>query len=305
MKKRIFIGSSSEELGTAKIVKSILEKDFDVIIWNESIWDKSIFKINNNFLSDLLTATLKFDFGILIGSPDDKLEYRGQLKLTARDNVLFELGLFTGRLGLEKCAFLIEDSVNVPSDLGGITLAMYNKNNLVDKIENIRQMFLNADSTDLNFFPSSTLAFAYYENFVKHVCEHYVKNNGFIYNEQKYTNCKLRIIVPYKLSSDLNLAFTKIQNEIGVDKLSFSANGRSRNVYVDAKVIEDELVLLDFPTTLTGIDYAISNHLPKDYKDQSEDYNLIIERELNKFIDTLSKILKKNDFDKFVEIIRQ
>ena len=28
MKKRVFIGSSSEELGTAKIVKEILEKDF-------------------------------------------------------------------------------------------------------------------------------------------------------------------------------------------------------------------------------------------------------------------------------------
>ncbi|RCW93632.1 CBASS system CD-NTase-associated NAD(+) hydrolase Cap12 [Winogradskyella arenosi] len=304
MKKRIFIGSSSEELGTAKIVKSILEQDFDVVIWDESIWDKSIFKINNNFLSDLLTATLKFDFGILIGTPDDKLEYRGEEKLTARDNVLFELGLFTGRLGLEKCAFLIEESVKVPSDLGGITLAMYNNSTLADRINGIKQMFLNASNTELNFFPSNTLAYAYYENFVKHVCEHYVKNNGFTYKNNNYPDCKLRIIIPYKLPNDLNLAFNKIQNDIGVDKLSFSAFGRPRNVYVDAKVVGGKLILLDFPTTLTGIDYAISNHLPKDYKHQTDDYNLIIERELNKFIDTLNKILTKNDFDEFVEIVR-
>lgn len=304
MKKRLFIGSSSEELGTAKIVKSKLEKDFDVVIWNESIWDKSIFKINNNFLSDLLTATLKFDFGILIGTPDDKLEYRGEEKLSARDNVLFELGLFTGRLGLEKCAFLIEETVKIPSDLGGITLAMYNSKTLADKIDGIRQMFLNASTTELNFFPSSTLAYSYYENFVKYVCEYYVKNNGFIYKDTSYSDCKLRIIVPYKLPDDLNLAFKRIQNDIGVDKLSFSANGRPRNVYVDAKVVDGKLILLDFPTTLTGIDYAISNHLPRDYKDQTEDYNLIIERELNKFIETLNKILIKNDFDRFVEIVR-
>ncbi|MBR9845292.1 MAG: nucleotide-binding protein [Algicola sp.] len=304
MKKRIFIGSSSEELGTAKLVKSVLENDFDVVIWNESIWDKSIFKINNNFLSDLLTATLKFDFGILIGTPDDKLEYRGEEKLSARDNVLFELGLFTGRLGLEKCAFLIEESVKVPSDLGGITLAMYNNKTLADKINDIKQMFLNASNTELNFFPSSTLAHAYYENFVKYVCEHYVKNNGFTYKETNYSECKLKIIIPHKLPNDLNLAFKRIQNEIGVDKLSFSANGRPRNVYVDAQVIDGKLILLDFPTTLTGIDYAISNHLPKDFKNQTKDYNLIIERELNKFIETLNKILVKNDFERFVDISR-
>lgn len=304
MKKRIFIGSSSEELGTAKIVKSILDNDFDVVIWNESVWNKSVFKINNNFLSDLLTATLKFDFGILIGTPDDKLEYRGVEKLSARDNILFELGLFTGRLGLDKCAFLIEESVKVPSDLGGITLAMYNKNTLSDKVEIIKQMFLNASNSELNFFPSSTLAYAYYENFVKYVCEHYVKNNGFIYGDKTYSDCKFKIIVPFKLPDDLNLAFKKIQNEIGVEKISFNANGRPRNVFVDVKVVDGKLILLDFPTTLTGIDYAISNHLPKDYKNQTDDYNLIIEREINKFIDTLNKILIKNDFDRFVEIVR-
>lgn len=304
MKKRIFIGSSNEELGTAKIVKSLLDNDFEVVIWNESVWNKSVFKINNNFLSDLLTATLKFDFGILIGTPDDKLEYRGVEKLSARDNVLFELGLFTGRLGLEKCAFLIEESVKVPSDLGGITLAMYNKNTLSDKVEIIKQMFLNASNSELNFFPSSTLAYAYYENFVKYVCEHYVKNNGFIFDDKTYSDCKFKIIVPYKLPDDLNLAFTKIQNDIGVEKISFSADGRPRNVFVDVKVVDGKLILLDFPTTLTGIDYAISNHLPKDYQNQTNDYNLIIQREINKFIQTLNKILLKNDFHEFVEIVR-
>jgi predicted nucleotide-binding protein len=37
MKKRVFIGGSSEELGIAEIVKTILEKDFDVTIWNDTL----------------------------------------------------------------------------------------------------------------------------------------------------------------------------------------------------------------------------------------------------------------------------
>ncbi|MFL0125826.1 nucleotide-binding protein, partial [Tenacibaculum maritimum] len=169
MRKRVFIGSSSEELGTAKIVKEILDKDFDVVIWNESVWDKSVFKLNQNFLTDLLSATLKFDYGILIGSPDDKVEVRGKEYLQARDNVLFELGLFIGRLGIDKCAFLVSDDVKIPTDFGGIKLSMYNKTNLLDKIKEIQELFLKSTHIDLNFFPSSVLASTYFENFIKYV----------------------------------------------------------------------------------------------------------------------------------------
>lgn len=95
------------------LLKTILERDFQVTIWNDSIWDSSVFKINNNFLNDLLRASLQFDFGLLIGSTDDLVEYRGDIVLQPRDNVLFELGLFIGRLGLSKCAFVIDKELKV------------------------------------------------------------------------------------------------------------------------------------------------------------------------------------------------
>ena len=81
IKKRLFIGSSSEELILAEKAKTILATDFDVTIWNEKVWDSSVFKINQNFLSDLLKATLQFDYGILLGTNDDKVEFRGQVML--------------------------------------------------------------------------------------------------------------------------------------------------------------------------------------------------------------------------------
>src|SRR5258708_21849425 len=102
-KRKIFIGSSSEELPLAELAKAQLSHDFDVTIWNDNLWDTAVFRLNQNFLSDLLKASLQFDFGILLGTTDDKVEYRGKAALQPRDNVLFELGLFIGRLGISKC----------------------------------------------------------------------------------------------------------------------------------------------------------------------------------------------------------
>jgi predicted nucleotide-binding protein len=39
------------------------------------------------------------DFAIAIAQPDDVTKTRGKRKNTPRDNVIFELGFFMGRLG--------------------------------------------------------------------------------------------------------------------------------------------------------------------------------------------------------------
>ncbi len=43
-----------------------------------------------------------FEYGVMVGTADDQLTLRDEAQQSARDNVLFELGLFTGRLGREK-----------------------------------------------------------------------------------------------------------------------------------------------------------------------------------------------------------
>ena len=44
------------------------------------------------------------DFAIAIAQPDDLTESRGEAKPTPRDNVIFELGFFMGRLdGTVRC----------------------------------------------------------------------------------------------------------------------------------------------------------------------------------------------------------
>ena len=52
---------------------------------------------------------------------------RGRVLTSARDNVIYELGLFSGKLGPERCFFVVPESekVHLPTDLAGITAGEY------------------------------------------------------------------------------------------------------------------------------------------------------------------------------------
>ena len=117
---RIFIGSSSEALNVAQSVRSLLKADAEITIWNERV-----FKQGRGFLESLTLSLGSFDFAILIATPDDLITTRGQSRLSPRDNILFELGLFMGHLGRDR-TWLIHPSnaeLALPSDLLGVVTA--------------------------------------------------------------------------------------------------------------------------------------------------------------------------------------
>mgnify|MGYP003779919843 FL=1 len=292
----------------AEKAKAILSSDFDVTIWNEKVWDASVFKINQNFLSDLLKATLQFDFGVLLGTNDDKVEFRGQVLLQPRDNVLFELGLFTGRLGTSKCAFLIDKEIKLLSDFGGLSLAIFDKgnyNSFENAVKQIKDLFISSSDDEINFFPSATLASVYLENLIVPTCRYLIENNGYELDEKKYKKCKLNVIVPDKINNDVNLQFERLKSTIETKTVTFKYAGRPRNISIDTQIKDETLVFIDFPTIITGINYAISNLLPNDFNKLSPDYNSILERELRRFITTLKKLLIKHGFDEMVFVKRE
>ncbi|MGB0871044.1 MAG: STING domain-containing protein [Flavobacteriales bacterium] len=302
-KKRIFIGSSSEELTLAESAKKILEPEFEVIIWNDSVWDTAVFKINNNFLHDLLKATLQYDFGILLGTTDDKVIVREQEMLQSRDNILFELGLFMGRLGLSKCAFVVEKELKILSDIKGISLARFSKKesgSFINAISTVADLFKNQRDSSVNFFPSSTLASVYFENLISPTCRYLIEQGGFEENGKKYEDCKIKIIIPKKLNSDLNLQFEKIKKGRSTKSVSFHYAGRPRFINLETEITDNKLMFIDFPTILTGINYAIQNLLPNDFNSMSEDYESILSRELERFIVTLKDLTLRSGFDEML-----
>jgi hypothetical protein len=122
-KPRVFIGSSTEGLSIAAKVQELLTADVATVVWNQG----TVFGLGSSTLESLEKAVLDYDFAIFVFTPDDELHTRGFSKPVARDNVVFELGLFTGKLG-RKRSFVLnpgKGAVDLPSDLLGITTASY------------------------------------------------------------------------------------------------------------------------------------------------------------------------------------
>ncbi|MDD5272516.1 MAG: nucleotide-binding protein [Methylovulum sp.] len=122
-KIRVFLISSVESLDVVRAIQNALAYD-DLTV---TVWADGVFKVASYALENLENQVDDSDFAIAIAHADDITEYRGKEWPTPRDNVLFELGLFMGRLG-KKRAILMEprdQGVKLPSDLTGITTIPY------------------------------------------------------------------------------------------------------------------------------------------------------------------------------------
>lgn len=61
----------------------------------------------------------------MIATKDDFTASRDDIFETVRDNVVFRLGLFLGRLGTNRAFVLQERILKLPSDLLGITIPRF------------------------------------------------------------------------------------------------------------------------------------------------------------------------------------
>jgi tetratricopeptide (TPR) repeat protein len=122
MKPKIFIGSSVEGLNVAYAVQQNLNHDAE-----STVWDQGIFELSRTTIESLTKAVESSDFGVFVFSPDDLTKMRGKEHNTIRDNVIFEFGLFIGKMGRDRVYFLIPDGVDfhLPTDLLGVNPGKY------------------------------------------------------------------------------------------------------------------------------------------------------------------------------------
>ncbi len=122
-KPTIFIGSSSEAEAVAEAVLIKLDKDYRPKIWANA------FDLSSITITTLINRTKEVDYAVFVFHPDDQALIRGEEYYTVRDNVLLELGMFIGSIGLERCFILVpkssEKTFRLPSDLAGVTASYY------------------------------------------------------------------------------------------------------------------------------------------------------------------------------------
>lgn len=123
----VFIASSSEGLEVAKAVRALLLQELrdraKVTPWTRE------FDLSATYIESLEKASQEADFAVLVVTPDDITISRDKKKSAPRDNVVFELGLFMGCLGRERCFIVNEErsDLRLPTDLLGVHLATFRR----------------------------------------------------------------------------------------------------------------------------------------------------------------------------------
>lgn len=317
MKPRIFIGSSNEGLSVAQSVKNYFSQDYDCFIWTDNI-----FQFNEGFLETLLKSASLFDFGFIIFASDDISRIRGKEFETTRDNVLFEYGLFLGRVGIDRAYVLCEENVKIPTDLAGLTLARYSVS--TDKTGNkiptdslkitLSLLKKNIDEKvmlgNLGLLPSTVIAISYYENFIKLLSDYFFQNEGSIkIGENTYNNARIRIVVPKDLDADMKKHATRYFRLVKFEMKTIPTVHRSYPIYIATNIDDsnsETVLVADMPTILNGIEKAINlyfriGHIGKTHEQQLTEY-----RELNNFVNVLKQLVKEDAYCRdIVEIVNE
>ena len=112
----MFIGSSAEGLHIARAIQVEMDHECEV-----EIWCQGAFGLMGGTLESLVIASERFDFATFVVVPDDTTTSRGRKLAIARDNVIFELGLFIGAIGRSR-TFMVTTAVTgqiyQPTSLG-------------------------------------------------------------------------------------------------------------------------------------------------------------------------------------------
>ncbi len=314
MKPRIFIGSSSEGIKIAERVKVFFDDDFECFLWNDGV-----FKHNHGILETLLTSASLFDFGLMVVTKDDLSDVRGKLEFTPRDNVLFEYGLFLGRVGLDRAYMICEKGVKIPTDLKGINLAFFNTKKSISKDrttyatnsleKELQKLKATMDEQCklgyLGLMPSTVIAISYFENFVKMVSESISNRNGFDIAGKHYTSGRFKIVIPSTLDGDIKGHANVYFSNLNCRSENLPTSHRPYPIFITMEDdgVGNHLEIADMPTILNGIDKAIDMYFKRGFIGKTSEQRMTEDRELRNFVNVLKLLINGDPYAKNVVTI--
>jgi hypothetical protein len=312
---RIFIASSSEGKPVAQAVKQQFA-DFEQV----DIWYEDVFQINHSYFDSLNRAANLYDFAIVCLTPDDLLSSRGQEQMAPRDNVLFELGLFMGRLGTNRAFVVADEKTRILSDLQGITLATYRHpttgsmmsavGNACAKIRNVIEAELAKSS--LGFLPSTSLAIGYFNNFVVKVVEGLEDEEPDLIDlgdgsspvHLDFKDYHLRILIPARL---VELENRNLKNKVrDLKQVQIKTKYRSFPFFIGGNFEPDAaatLQLIDIPTTIRASKEIIEKIFPDTgLGGNKQEREALEEREIKNFKKALEYLVAEQGYNDNISI---
>lgn len=284
MIRKLFIGSSSEGLDIADALKVKLEEQLSTFIECHIWTDGKIFSLNKSALDALMVASRKFDYGVLVATKDDIAKVRDVEVHIPRDNVMFEMGMFLGSLGLTRAFLLVEKFSKLPTDYNGITVPYFEKDidgSLDKAIEKIVEAISNTKkSYNLKPVPSAALALSYFDNFVQPLARKRLKD-GIAFD--------LKIIIPDSIN-DVYVAIDFYKAKHRSEEISVYNDGARPRVY---KLTGKKHHYWDVPTTLATLNKLISLVNPSNEIGFEQDKHDWIDHELRNFKGTLEVLVEQ------------
>jgi Predicted nucleotide-binding protein containing TIR-like domain len=300
----IFIASSQEALPIARAVKRQFDDEADVDVWAEDI-----FKANRNYLDTLLNRASYYDYFVAVFAPDDAITERKKVVKVTRDNVIFEFGLFLGRLGPNRTFLILQEGVDLFSDWSGIDIAKFRSRpdgNLVAAVgvacEKIRAQMKEAEKLPhFTSLPSTALAMGYYNNFLKRVFDAFEFSDTFSVVERdqrgqilKETTHRItdrrptiHVQLPHRLE-DLEPDRLK-ERTSAYRQISVATRFREFPFYIggDPKQNARKINLFDIPTTMLSSKIAIERVFTPEFLAQGRTAEALERREIANFERTL------------------
>lgn len=251
-KPRVFIASSTESLFISDAINVNMDHQAEVTVW------KNGFQLSSNSIDSLVKMANTVDFAIFIFTPDDVTTIRDQSKNTVRDNVLFELGLFTGALGKERC-FIVKPrdiDLHFPTDLLGLTPADFDgKRSDGDIVSAVNHpcVLIKKEIANLGLVSQDL-----------DIQKKRRKNFGYIYKMNHEDHILLsKILEGYADSPDGSPVWSTFNDLNHIDRgtLTISSIKLERMGYLDKSIISDQNgnEMFTFYITANGIDYLLEN----------------------------------------------
>lgn len=286
IKRKLFIGSSTQGLKVANEVKDRIVKSCDSWLDVELWTDSNVFKLSKTTLENLQEKSILYDYGVLIATSDDVGEIKDGKYDIMRDNVLFEAGMFLATLGRERAFVMMEKGCRIPTDLLGQTLAIFSGDELgtLDKcIDGLLEELNNTkDTFKFSRSSSTALALGYYKNYIKKIIDK-------VYND-KMVDFIIKIKVPL-YPNNIHAIKDKLIIDTNSIETNFIKKQERPTIFIENN---GDGEVWDIPTTIEIICDVIRKIVPSSELTLTKQQKEYVEQEVRNFVKALMALLEEN-----------